>query len=103
MNLDDETRTRLLVDMTLDADPTGSTLELNIDGAWFPCDWQGAANQSGGKWTQTGRTSGYFLGPAATGTGTALTVGRHSTQTRVTWPGGDTIVAPSTPIDVKTN
>lgn len=104
MRLDDETRTRLFVDMTLDVDPTGSTIELSIDGTWHSCDWQGTPTQSGGKWAQTARTSGYFAGPGATPDGaTVLTVGRHLTQTRVTWTGGDTLVEPSTPIDIKPN
>ena len=103
MNLDDETRTRLFVDVTLDVDPTGSTVELGIDGTWYACDWQDSPAQSGGEWKQTARTSGYFAGPGATADGaTVLTVSRHATQTRVTWPGGDTIVAASTPIDVRT-
>lgn len=101
MRLDDETRTRLFVDMTLDVDPTGSTIDLSVDGTWHSCDWQGDPGQAGGKWTQTARTSGYFAGPAATADGaTVLATGRHLTQTRVTWAGGDTLVEPSTPIDV---
>jgi hypothetical protein len=104
MRLDDETRTRLFADMTLDVDPTGSTVEVSIDGVWHVCDWQGSPVQSAGKWTQTARTTGYFAGPAATADGaTVLAAGRHLTQTRVSWPGGDSLVEPSTPIDVKTN
>lgn len=103
MRLDDETRTRLFVDMEVSADPTGSTIQLSIDGTWHTCDWQGTPTQTGGKWTQTARTSGYFAGPAATANGaTVLSVGRHLTQTRVAWAGGDTLVEPSNPIDVKT-
>jgi hypothetical protein len=104
MRLDDETRTRLFADMTLDVDPTGSTVEIGIGGTWHACDWQGTPAQSGGKWTQTARSSGYFAGPAATADGaTVLAVGRHLTQTRVTWAGGDSLVESSTPIDVRTN
>lgn len=104
MRLDDQTRTRLFVDAELDVDPTGSTIELSVDGTWHPCDWQGAPTQKAGKWTQTARTSGYFAGPAATADGaTVLAVDRHLTQTRVSWPGGDSLVEPSSPIDVHTN
>lgn len=104
MRLDDETRTRLFADMTLDVDPTGSTIEVSVDGTWHSCDWQGSPTLSGGRWTQTARTTGYFAGPGATADGaTVLTAGRHLTQTRVTWAGGDTLVEPSTPIDIHTN
>lgn len=104
MRLDDETRTRLFVDMTLDVDPTGSTVEVSIDGTWHACDWQGTPASAGGKWTQTARTTGYFAGPTATPDGAAvLAAGRHLTQTRVSWVGGDSLVEPSSPIDVRTN
>ena len=108
MNLYTDTRTRLYVDMVLDTDPTGATVELSIDGTWYPCDWQvtpvKGKNRDTGRdeWKQTARTSGYLAGPTAVATaGEMLTVGRHVTETRVTWAGGDTITAPSTPIDVR--
>lgn len=109
MRLDDETRTRLFVDVDLSVDPAGSSVELSIDGTWHACEWQDIAVKTTQRikgrnvdvWTQTARTSGYFAGPAATADGaTVLTVGRHLTQTRVAWTGGDTLVEPSTPIDV---
>lgn len=104
MRFDDETRTRLFLDMTLDVDPTGSTIEVGVDGTWHACDWQGEPAQKAGRWTQTARTSGYFAGPAASPDGaTVLTVGRHSTQTRVSWAGGDSLVGASSPIDVHNN
>jgi hypothetical protein len=102
VKLNDETRTRLLVPMTLTQDPTGSTIELKIDAAWYSCTWQGTPVQSGGLWTQTARTTGFFAGPlhAAPAGATVLTTGRHTTETRVAWPGGDTIADRSSPIDV---
>jgi hypothetical protein len=104
MRFDRATRTRVLVDMELDVNPTGSTIELFVDGTWRPADWQATPVQLGDKWTQTARSSGFFAGPDATGTGaTVLTPGRHPTKTRVTLATGDTLTADSTPIDVDGN
>lgn len=102
MKFDAGTRTRLLVNMTVDFDPTGSTVDVKIDSTWYPADWQGTPVQSAGKWTQTARTTGYFAGPevASPGGAVVLTATRHVTQTRVT-SGTDVIVADSTPIDVR--
>ncbi|CAA9241807.1 MAG: hypothetical protein AVDCRST_MAG83-1670 [uncultured Arthrobacter sp.] len=102
MRFDADTRTRLLVDMILDFDPTGSTVEIQVDSTWYPATWIGSPVSASGKWTQTARTTAYFAGPLhATPAGaTVLTTGRHSTQTRIV-SGGDTIAADSTPIDVK--
>lgn len=101
MKFDAGTRTRLLVRMELDFDPTGSTVEVKVDSTWYPATWQGSAAQANGKWTQTARTTGYFAGPevASPAGATVLTATRHNTQTRVT-SGSDVIVADSTPIDV---
>jgi hypothetical protein len=99
--IDRATRTRVLADMTLDVNPTGSTIEINVDGTWRPADWQGTPVQLGDKWTQTARSTGFFAGPDATGTGaTVLTSGRHATKTRVTLATGDVLAEDSTPIDV---
>jgi hypothetical protein len=99
MKLHTDTRTRLFIDMTLDMDPAATTVELAVDGTWFPATWQGVAVQAGGKWTQTARTVGYFAGPTATAAGAVvLAAGRHPTKTRVTGP--DTLVAESSPVDV---
>lgn len=101
MKLNDETRTRLLVEMTLSQDPAGSTVELKVDSTWYACAWQGSAVQSDGTWTQTARTSAFFAGPLAVASGaTVLALGRHYTETRVSWPGGDMIAEKSSPIDV---
>ena len=101
MRFDRATRTRVYVDMELDVDPTGSTIELWVDGTWRPATWQGTAVQLGPKWTQTARTTGYFAGPDASPTGAAaLTSGRHATKTRVTLASGDLLAEDSTPIDV---
>lgn len=100
MRFDAGTRTRLLATMTLDFDPTGSTVEVKVGSTWFPATWQGSPVQSGGNWTQTARTTAYFAGPDADASGaTALTAGRHLTQTRVT-SGTDIIADDSDPIDV---
>lgn len=108
MRFDTGTRTRLLVDMTLDFDPTGSTIEVDVDGTWYPATWLEtptaqpvSRDYPRGKWTQTAQTSEFFAGPAATPDGaTVLIVGRHNTQTRLTL-GGEVIVRDSTPIDVQ--
>lgn len=93
------TRTRILLDpVTLDFDPTGSTIELQVDGTWYPCTWLGTATASGAKWTQQARTVAYFSGTAQPTT-TVLTTGRHPTRTRVTL-SGDVIVADSSPVDI---
>lgn len=100
MRFDAGTRTRLLVKMETDFDPTGSTVEVKVGATWYPATWQGSPVQAGGRWTQTARTSAYFAGPAADPSGaTALAAGRHLTQTRVT-SGTDIIADDSDPIDV---
>lgn len=103
MKFDAGTRTRLLVKMELDFDPTGSTVEVKVDSTWHPATWQDSPVQSGGKWTQTARTTDYFAGPEVANPAGATVLGispaRHLTQTRVT-SGSDVIVADSTPLDV---
>lgn len=105
MKLNAGTRTRILWDFVLDVDPTGSTVEVKIDDTWHPCEWQGApVKVSERRWTQTARTTGYFAGPDAIPAGaTVLTAGQHPTRTRVSWTDSDSLVEPSTPIDVSTN
>lgn len=101
MKFDAGTRTRILATMSLDFDPTGSTVEVKVDSTWYPATWQGTATQSGGTWTQIARTTAYFAGPEATlGPANLLALGRHVTQTRVT-SGTDIITADSDPIDVR--
>lgn len=103
MNLNRATRTRILDDLTVTIDPTGSTVELNIDGTWYPATWLGSPVQVGTvppKWTQTAQTTGYFAGPDATASGaTVLVAGQHFTLSRVT-SGQDIIVGVSSRIDV---
>lgn len=108
MKFSPDARARFRADMTLDFDPTGSTIEVKVDGSWVAATWLAAPvahppsrEHPGGKWTQTARTTGYFAGPAhaAPAGATVLALGRHLTQTRVVG-GGDTIVSDSTPIDV---
>lgn len=100
MRFDAGTRTRLLVRMELDFDPTGSTVEVKVDDTWHAAAWLDSPVTSGGKWTQTARTTAYFAGPEAVASGaTALAAARHLTQTRIT-SGADVIVADSSPLDV---
>ena len=108
MKLHPSTRARLIADITLDFDPTGSTVEVSVDGTWYPASWLGSPVQRnvsvGGatvpRWTQTARTTGFFAGPSATPAGAVVLAAtpRHTTQVRVT--GTDTLVNDSTPIDV---
>lgn len=101
MKFDAGTRTRILANMTLDFDPTGSTVEVSIDGLWHAATWQGSAVQAGSQWTQTARTTAYFAGieVGIPDSAEILTNGRHLTQTRIT-SGTDIIVADSDPVDV---
>lgn len=101
MRFDAGTRTRILAEMTLDFDPTGSTVEVKVDGLWHAATWQGEPVATPGKWTQTARTTDYFAGPEVVTPGSAvvLTSARHLTQTRVT-SGTDVIVSDSSPVDV---
>ena len=109
MRFDAATRTRILNDMELGIDPTGSTVEVKVGAAWYAATWLGVAvvtetDPKTGlpkKWTQTARTTGYFAGPeaAVVAATVLLTATRHLTQTRVT-AGTDVIVADSSPVDV---
>lgn len=101
MKFDAGTRTRIIATMTLDFDPTDSTVELKVGAIWYPAMWQGTPVTSAGRWTQAARTTGYFAGPeVATPDGAVVLVGpRHLTQTRVT-SGADIIVADSSPVDI---
>lgn len=107
LTFDSGTRTRILVDMVLDFDPTGTTVEYRLDAAWYPATWQGtpvaipATSSARAKWTQTARTTAYFAGPDADQTGaTALALGRHEAETRVT-SGTDIITWNSPAVIVK--
>lgn len=94
MKLNDESRTRITVEMQTSLDPTGTTVELKVDSTWFACSWEGSPVLANGVYTQKARTTGYFAGPAhaAPAGATVLTLGDHATETRVTWSGGDQIV-----------
>lgn len=102
MRFNDDTRSQITVNMTLTRDPADATLELNVDGAWHDCTWDGTAVEANGEWKQAALTDDFFAGPAATANGaTVLDVGRHNTETRTTWPDGTVIVENSSPIDVR--
>jgi hypothetical protein len=105
------TCTRLLVDLTLDFDPTGWTVEVQVDSDWLAAEWldtpvsRVVAQRDGGSrtiWTQTARTIRPVAGPTS---GSALADrldvarGRHLTRTRLSL-AGETITADSTPLDV---
>jgi hypothetical protein len=101
MRFDRATRTRVLVDMELDVNPTDSTIEIWVDGAWHAAEWQNMPVQLGDKWTQTARSTQFFGGYAVDNISTVLLAeGRHPTKTRVTLATGDVLAEDSTPIDV---
>lgn len=101
MRLKPASRVRLLADMELDTDPTGSTIEVAVDGTWYPATWLGSPVAKAGKWTQTARTTGYFAGPTATAAGAVvLPLGRHPAESR-TNVAGDTIVSDIGMVEVK--
>lgn len=88
------TRTRIPVDMTLDFDPTGTTIELKIDDTWHPCTWQGTPTKAGAQWKQTALTNVYFAGPEYDNPPAGTVVlsrepYRHLAQTRVTNATGE--------------
>lgn len=109
MKLNRASHTRLLDDLTVTIDPTGSDVELGIrqvDGTvtWYPAAWLDTPVKildDPDTWFQTAQTTDYFAGPDAelTGSPVVLTTGRHLTQTRVS-KGQDVIVGASSPIDV---
>lgn len=109
MKFETDTRTRILADMTLDYDPTSTTVEVKVDDDWYPATWQGSATsrtftkdgRTRTEWKQTAQTIGYFAGPdfVSPGAAVVLTAGRHVTKTRVT-AGQDSITHDSTAIDV---
>jgi hypothetical protein len=86
MKFDAGTRTRIFVDVTLDFDPTGSTIELRVDSAWHAATWQGSAVVGTGSWTQTAQTVDYFVGPDVTDQSgaTPVALGIHEQEVRVT-------------------
>ena len=103
--LNDETRTRLLIDMELDTDPTGSTVELKVDGTWYPATWLETPTGGGEVWRQTSRTETFFAGPAVDAPPAetvVLELGRHLLETRVTFTDGDTVTKTAGFIDVVT-
>ncbi|MGZ4521923.1 MAG: hypothetical protein ACXVXO_00685 [Mycobacteriaceae bacterium] len=104
MRLDDDAKTYLWWRSgELTADPTGSTVALEVDGTQRAMVWDVPAVQSGTKWIVTARTTMKFAGSAATvsGTDVALTPGRHIAQPIVTTADGQVVAGPEFPIDVK--
>lgn len=103
LKFDEGTRTRIFARMTLDFDPTGSTVELQVDDEWYDATWLGSPVRLGEKWTQTARTDGYFAGPDVETPDSAVVLSdglpRHRTKTRITLDQ-DVIVANSTVIEV---
>lgn len=102
LDFDAATHTRLLADVTLDFDPTGTTVEVMVDGAWHAAIWLDSPVQCReNTWEQTAQTVEYFAGPEVLPTNGVLLTStpRHRTKTRVT-KGEDAIVADSSVIAV---
>jgi hypothetical protein len=100
---DDETRSRLILTFRgITQTPVGSTVEVKVDSTWYAATWTGSpTQQADGSYDQAAQTTGFFCGPTATPSGaTVLASGRHQTETRVTFAGGDAVVSPSTVLDV---
>ena len=100
MKFDAGKRTRIYVDLIVGIDPDGSTVELRVDGTWYPASWLGTATMAtvDGRtvWIQTALTTGYFAGPDVTASGaTVLALGIHPMEARIT--SGQDIL----PVDLK--
>lgn len=103
IDFDDETRSRLIVTLTgMSQTPVGSTVEVKVDATWYPATWDGSpTQQADGTYDQAAHTTGFFAGPNVTASGAAvLALGRHQTETRVTFAGGDAVVTPSSVLNV---
>lgn len=105
MEFNSATRAQLVFTVTLDFDPTDSTLEAQIDDdGWVACAWDDDPEVTGlgvnRTWVQKGHTTGYYKGPDASGTGTSLTAGLHQVSTRVSPDGGGNIAHYAGPLDV---
>jgi hypothetical protein len=104
MRIDDDAKVYIWWDAVVTADPTGSSVKLEIDDATqYDMAWQGSPVQSGTSWTQTARTTVRFAGTSApiAGTDVRLTSGRHMGQPIVTFADGQIVAGPETPVDVK--
>lgn len=101
--LDDDARLYLYADLTLSVDPTGSTVQLEVDATKYAMTWQGTPVAASGVWKQTARTTAKFIGSAVTVTSSdvQLTSGRHPTQALVTMADGQVIPGSSVPLDVR--
>lgn len=103
LKFDADTRTRISDTVTLDFDPTGSTVELKVDSTWYDATWLDTPVECNGKWTQVALTDDYFAGPEVENPGDAVVltsgVPRHHTRTRVTLED-DIISGNSTTIEV---
>lgn len=104
LRFDSATRTRLLLPMYLDIDPTGSAVEVKVGSIWYPAEWIDSPLRKGNAWTQVARTLGYFAGPnvVSPAGATVFSLGPHTTKTRVV-KEADILAAESTVITVLTN
>lgn len=102
LEFDAGTLTRILDDVVLSFDPTGSTVEIKVDSTWHAAIWLDTPVECDKKWMQTAQTVEYFAGPEVSTPGAAVLLSsapRHRTQTRVT-KGNDIIVSDASQIQV---
>lgn len=102
MRLDDDARVFISWDAEITADPTGSTVELEVDSTRYAATWQASPVVAGTVWRQTARTTKKFCGTSATaGSDIGLTAGPHPAQWIVTMPDGQVLPATGFRIDVQ--
>jgi phage gp36-like protein len=100
------TRTRIVVDLSLDLDPAGATVAVDVDndGEWHDATWLAPATLTDGLYYRAAQTVQFFVaGPVADPAGAVvLAPGRHFTTARVTLADGSVLIDPATIIDVVT-
>lgn len=103
MTLDDDARVYLTGSLTVSVDPTGSTVELEVDGSRYPMAWVGSPVASSGRWVQDAKTTYRFCGSNATAVGSdvKLTAGTHAAQILVTLTDGQVVPGSNQRIEVQ--
>jgi hypothetical protein len=94
MKIDRDAQLYIYWDAVIDADPTGSTVVLEVDETPYGMDWMGTPVRTGvSTWFQTARTQMRFLGSGRTPTGSdvQLTAGAHVGKPVVTFIDGQSL------------
>lgn len=90
LKFDTETRTRIIVDVTVKGvDPSVSQVAIKVGDEWHAAGWMGPATvvetDAGGdpvKWARTARTVGFFAGPELESPGSATVLPFEETFTK---------------------